>query len=83
MSDVMQRIIDRERKEADFKARMEIAQNMWLEGEYNKDEILRVTDLSIEQISELQESSGSTISPWFCIGSKSFETRCRTEQNQK
>lgn len=72
MSDVMQRIIERERSEADFKARMEIAQNMWLEGEHNTDEILRVTDLSIEQISELQESSGSTISPWFCIGSKKF-----------
>ena len=72
MSDAMQRIIEREREEADLKARMEIAQNMWLEGEYNIDRILRVTNLSIEQISELQVSPGSTTTSWFWIGSKKF-----------
>ena len=72
MSDAMQRIIEREREEADLKARMEIAQNMWLEGEYNIDRILRVINLSIEQISELQVSLGSITASWFCIGSKKF-----------
>lgn len=72
MSDAMQRIIEREREEADLKARMEIAQNMWLEGEYNIDRILRVINLSIEQISERQVSLGSTTASWFCIGSKKF-----------
>ena len=50
MCGAMQRIIDRERYNADIKARMDVALNLWSEGEHDLDKISRTTKLSIEQV---------------------------------
>ena len=50
MCGAMQRIIDRERYDADIKARMDVALNLWSEGEHDLDKISRTTKLSIEQV---------------------------------
>ena len=50
MCGTMQEIIDRERYDADIKARMDVALNLWSEGEHNLDKILRTTKLSVEQV---------------------------------
>ena len=50
MCGTMQEIIDRERYDADIKARMDVALNLWSEGEYDLDKISRTTKLSIEQV---------------------------------
>lgn len=52
MCETMQRIVDRERDDADVnvKARMEIALNLWSEGEHDLDKISKITKLSIEQV---------------------------------
>ena len=50
MCETMQKIVDRERDDADVKARMDIALNLWSEGEHDLDKISRTTKLSIEQV---------------------------------
>ena len=50
MCGTMQEIIDRERYDADIKARMDVALNLWSEGENDLDKISRTTKLSIEQV---------------------------------
>ena len=50
MCGTMQEIIDRERYDADIKARMDVALNLWPEGENDLDKISRTTKLSIEQV---------------------------------
>ncbi len=50
MCGTMQEIIDRERYDADIKARMDVALNLWSEGEHNLDKISRTTKLSVEQV---------------------------------
>lgn len=50
MCGTMQKIIDRERYDADLKARMDVALNLWSEGEHDLDKISRTTKLSIEQV---------------------------------
>lgn len=50
MCGTMQEIIDRERYDADIKARMDVAPNLWSEGENDLDKISRTTKLSIEQV---------------------------------
>ena len=50
MCGTMQEIIDRERYDADIKARMDVALNLWSEGEHDLDKISRTTKLSIEQV---------------------------------
>lgn len=50
MCKTMQIIVDRERNDAAVKARMEIALNMWMEGEHDLDKISRTTKLSVEQV---------------------------------
>lgn len=42
--------MDRERDDTDVKARMDIALNLWSEGEHDLDKISRITKLSIEQV---------------------------------
>lgn len=48
MCGTMQEIIDRERYDADIKARMDGALNLWSEGVHDLDKISRTTKLSIE-----------------------------------
>ena len=50
MCGTMQEIIDRERYDADIKARMDVTLNLWSEGENDLDKISRTTKLSIEQV---------------------------------
>lgn len=50
MCETMQKIVDRERGDADVKARMDIALNLWSEGEHDLDKISRTTKLSVEQV---------------------------------
>ena len=50
MCGTIQEIIDRERYDADIKARMDVAPNLWSEGENALDKISRTTKLSIEQV---------------------------------
>jgi hypothetical protein len=50
MCGTMQEIIDRERYDADIKARMDVALNLWSEGEHDLDKISRATKLPIEQV---------------------------------
>ena len=50
MCGTMQKIIDRERYDADIKARMNVALNLWSEGVHDLDKISRTTKLSIEQV---------------------------------
>ena len=50
MCGTMQKIIDRERYDADIKVRMDVALNLWSEGEHNLDKISRTTKLSVEQV---------------------------------
>ena len=50
MCETMQKIIDRERYDADIKARMNVALNLWSEGVHDFDKISRTTKLSIEQV---------------------------------
>ena len=50
MCETMQKIVDRERGDADIKARMDIALNLWSEGEHDLDKISRTTKLSVEQV---------------------------------
>lgn len=42
--------MDRERDDTDVKARMDIALNLWSEGEHDLDKISITTKLSIEQV---------------------------------
>ena len=39
MCETMQKIVDRERDDTDVKARMDIALNLWSEGEHDLDKI--------------------------------------------
>lgn len=50
MCGTMQKIIDMERYDADIKARMDVALNLWSEGEHDLDKISRATKLPIEQV---------------------------------
>ena len=45
MCETMQKIVDRERDDTDVKARMDIALNLWSEGEHDLDKISRTTKL--------------------------------------
>lgn len=50
MCETMQKIVDKERDDANVKARMDIALNLWSEGKHDLDRISRTTKLSIEQV---------------------------------
>lgn len=50
MCETMQKIVDRERDDADIKARMDIALTLWSDGEHDLDTISRTTKLSVEQV---------------------------------
>lgn len=52
MCRTMQTIVDRERSDADTKARMDIALRLWERGEHNLDKIADTTELTAEQVRE-------------------------------
>lgn len=55
----MQTIVDRERSDADTKARMDIALRLWERGEHDLDKIADTTELTPEQVREAISSPKS------------------------
>lgn len=60
MCRTMQTIVDRERSDADTKARMDIALRLWERGEHDLDKIADTTELTPEQVREAISSPKST-----------------------
>ena len=63
MCETMQKIIDRERYDADIKARMDVALNLWSEGEHDLTKISRTTKLPIEQVKRVITVAWSALNP--------------------
>lgn len=59
MCKTMQTIVDRERSDADIKARMDIALRLWERGEHDLDKIADTTELTPEQVREAISSPKS------------------------